>query len=76
MPFMKTLCSQDIALMADATEENKVDNTDGSKLKIVYYNNPALSAVINSRINTKIHSSENILPHPSFDKLTPPPDFS
>ncbi len=77
IPAVQSFFSESKALIFNVDEEKSVDKTtiDEIKEKKEYPAYDSLSAILSGKLSTAIHLAEAILPSPSMQKLTPPPDF-
>lgn len=78
IPAVQSFFSESKALIFNVDEEKSTDKTaatDEIKEKKEYPAYDSLSAILSNKLTTAIHLAETILPSPSMQKLTPPPDF-
>ncbi len=74
LPTIHSLMGSEQAIVLDITEEKKTDKEDKKSTKefLSFY---SIQMDLSVKLLTQIHLAENILPSPSFEKLTPPPNF-
>lgn len=74
LPTIKSLWGNEKAITLNITEEKKADKEE-KKAGKEYVNIFAIAGKLLSTLNTQITTNDRILPAPSFQIPTPPPDF-